>query len=49
MMMLSVFSSLPIGRIPAYQIAKAQKTHRYQGVTLIAILECESWLGHKEN
>jgi hypothetical protein len=37
-MMLSLFSTLPIGRIPAYQIAKAQKTHRYQDVTLRQLL-----------
>jgi hypothetical protein len=42
MMTLSFFSTLAIGRIPAYLIAKPQKTDRYREDTPLAILECES-------
>ena len=42
MMNLSFFSDLTIGRIPAYLIAKPQKTDRYREDAPIAILECES-------
>jgi hypothetical protein len=42
MMTLSLFSTLAIGKIPAYLIAKRQETDRYQDGTPIAILECRS-------